>query len=131
METSTRLRPRPEKRITRKVISYDLALQARRLKREKPWTDHGHDAITIFRRQNARAVLIVLKADSKIRQHETKASVILQLIEGRVCVHLNDEAIELGPNMLVSIESHVAYEIEARGKDVTLLLTFCPSDCLS
>ena len=126
METRSRPRPRPEVRITRDVIPFDLVGQARTLRDEKPWADHGHDAMTLFRRDHSRAVLIVLKAGMKIPQHETPASVTLQPVEGRVRVHLRGEIIELGPHTLLSLESHVRYDIEARSQDVTLLLTFSP-----
>lgn len=124
--TTLRKRPRPERRVSRKIVALDLHAEAKALRREDTWRDHGHDAKMLSRREHERSILVVLRAGKKIPKHDADASVLLEPIEGRIRVHLPDDIVELGPGTLLSLDSHVPYDIEAKNADVAFLVTWCP-----
>jgi quercetin dioxygenase-like cupin family protein len=121
--TGARMRPRPEVRVARKVLLFDLKTEAEALKAEPPWKAHGHNAKTLVRRGDSRIVLTALKKDAHVHQHKHSASVSIQAEKGRVQVHLLDDVMELLPGMILSVAPDIAHDIEAMEESL-LLLTF-------
>lgn len=121
--TGTRPRPRPEERVARKVLLFDVKTEAEALEAEGPWKAHGHNAKTLVRRDDSRIVLVAMKAGIRLHQHKCAGSYTVQAEKGRVRVHLPDEVVELLPGMILSVAPGIAHDLEATEHSL-LLLTF-------
>jgi quercetin dioxygenase-like cupin family protein len=121
-----RPRPRPEPRLARTVVAFDLKTEAAALMAEAPWKANGHNAKTLVRRSDSRIVLLAMKAAARAHQHKHDASSTIQVETGRVRVHLQSEVVELTAGMLLSFVKGRSHDIEAL-EESTLVLTFALS----
>ncbi|HVO32187.1 MAG TPA: hypothetical protein VMV18_15700 [bacterium] len=113
----------------RKIIAFDLLAEAKAMKYEKAWNEHGHDAKTLAHREHVRSLLLVLKNGKRIPRHSMPGDVTLQGLDGRIRIHLPDEIVELGAGSLLSIDHDIPFDIEAKTGDCVVLVTFGTCNC--
>ena len=94
-------------------LSFDLAVEVDRLKREAPWRDHGHNAITLAKYPDLRFVVMALKKGAKMTTREPDERVSLQVLTGRIRVRVGKRDLELGQGHLLTMDRAQAHEVEA------------------
>lgn len=101
-------------------LSFHLGAEADRLRREKPWKEHGHNAITLAKYDDLCLVLEVLRAGSRVATREPHGRLSLEVLSGRIRLHAGGRMIELAQGHLAVLD--VAHEVEAP-EDAAFLLT--------
>ena len=115
--------PLPSKPSTAPAEVIDLATEARQLREERPYHQHGQAAKTLVKHEHFRVVLIAMKAGRRWNEHDVEESVSMQTIEGRVRAHLaSDGSVDLPQRCVLALEPERVHEFEAL-EDSTLLLT--------
>ena len=113
-ETSPVTRPaRAPHPVTGTALSFDLAAEAEKLRREPTWNAHGHNAKTLVKHPDFRVVLIALRAGARISEHKTDHCVTIHALEGTLRLQLRGETLELGSGSLLALEQTVLHDIEA------------------
>lgn len=103
-------------------LSFHLGAEADRLRREKPWKEHGHNAITLAKYDGLCLVLEVLRAGSRSAAREPHGRLSLEVLSGRIRLHVGGRVIELAAGHLVVLDRDMAHEVEAP-EDAAFLLT--------
>jgi len=103
-------------------LSFHLGAEADRLRRERPWKEHGHNAITLAKHPDLCLVLEVLRAGTRIPTREPQERLSLEVLSGRIRLQAGGRTIELPQGHLVVLDRAVAHEIEAV-EDSAFLLT--------
>lgn len=103
-------------------LSFHLGAEADRLRRERPWSERGHNAITLAKHADLRLVLEVLRAGARIATREPQERLALEVLAGRLRLHAGGRTMELGQGHLVVLDRGMAHEIEA-AEDSAFLLT--------
>lgn len=103
-------------------LSFDLAAEIDRLRRETPWRESGHNAITLAKYPDLRFVLTVLRGGVRMATHEPDERVSLQVLFGRLRVRAAQQVVELRQAHLLAVDRGQAHEIEAL-EDSAFLLT--------
>jgi len=103
-------------------LTFDLAAEADRLRREGPWKAAGHNAITLAKYPDLRLVLAVLRAGAHTAPQNPEERLALQLLSGRLRVQTGGQKVDLAAGQLLTIDSARAQDIEAV-EDATFLLT--------
>jgi quercetin dioxygenase-like cupin family protein len=103
-------------------LSFDLSAEADRLRRERPWADHGHNAITLAKYADLRLVLTVLRSGMHMLTHEPEERLAIQVVSGRLRIRTGRQRLELGMGHLMTLDRAQAHEVEAL-EDATFLLT--------
>jgi len=103
-------------------LSFDLAAELDRLKREGPWRERGHNAITLAKYPDLRFVLMALKQGARMAIHEPDERVSIQILSGRVRMGVGGRELELGPGQLLAMDRAQAHQVEAL-EECALLLT--------
>jgi quercetin dioxygenase-like cupin family protein len=103
-------------------LSFDLPAEIDRLRRERPWKEGGHNAITLAKYSDLRLVLAVLRSGMHMVTHEPDERIALQLLSGRLRVRTGTQAVELHAGELLTLDRTTAHEIEAL-EDAGFLLT--------
>jgi quercetin dioxygenase-like cupin family protein len=103
-------------------LSFDLSAEADRLRREGPWADHGHNAITLAKYSDLRLVLTVLRAGMHMLTHEPEERLAIQVITGRLRVRTGRQRLDLATGHLMTLDRAQAHEVEAV-EDAAFLLT--------
>jgi quercetin dioxygenase-like cupin family protein len=115
--------PLPDKPTSAPAEMIDLQTEARQLRDERPYQEHGQAAKTLVKHEHFRVVLIALKAGRRCREHDVEESVSVQAVTGRVRAHLASEGtIDLRTGCVLALEPERAHDFEAL-EDSTLLLT--------
>ena len=121
--TTTRLRPRPEKRVGQPVLLYDLDAEINALRRERAYQLHGHNAKTLVKRDHFRIVVTALARGTIMPAHADGESEVVQCLRGAVRVRLNGRVVDLTSGTMITIAPGVRRELEAV-EGCALLLTF-------
>jgi quercetin dioxygenase-like cupin family protein len=103
-------------------LSFDLAAEVDRLRRESPWRETGHNAITLAKYPDLRLVLTVLRAGARMETHELDERVSIQVISGRLVVRAAQQAVDLRQDHLLAVDRGQVHRIEAL-EDSAFLLT--------
>jgi len=94
-------------------LSFDLAAEADKLRREPTWQAHGHNAKTLVKHPDFRVVLIALRAGARMSEHKTDHCVTIHALEGQLRLQLPDGNLELKGGSLLALEQTVLHDIEA------------------
>ena len=119
--------PNPEEKardgrpISGSAVKVDLDAESAYLKANKSWHDNGHSSKILLKYPDIRVVLISLKAEARIREHHTNHRVTVQVVAGRVRLHLPDGVVELIRGNLLAIDRDAAHDVEAVEDSVLLL----------
>lgn len=103
-------------------LSFHLGAEADRLRHERPWAEHGHNAITLAKHADLRLVLEVLRAGARIATREPQGRMSLEVLAGRIRLHAGGRMMELAHGHLAVLDRGMAHEIEA-AEDSAFLLT--------
>src|SRR5689334_18204026 len=86
---------RPAERLADSVLTFDLAAELAQLRHEASWERADHNADTLVHEPEFRLVLIAMKPNGRIQEHHAAARISVQAIEGRLRLHLPDQAVDL------------------------------------
>ena len=95
------------------ILNFDLDAETAWLRDEEAWRAHGHNARTLIKHSEFRVVLIALQQGAQVHEKQTDERLAIQLLHGRVKLHVPTESVELRVNQLVSLDRHVPFSIEA------------------
>jgi quercetin dioxygenase-like cupin family protein len=101
----------------------DLDEEARQLRAQPAWNEHGQSAKTMVKHEHFRLVLVAVKAGRRCREHSAEESMSAHAIEGALRVHLEaGEDIELRAGTVLALAPGLCHDFEAI-EDSTVLLT--------
>jgi quercetin dioxygenase-like cupin family protein len=109
------------------LLHFNLTDEVRRLREEDSWTrGSGRSSKTLAKYPDFRIVLVLMKADSEMKEHHADARISIQTIQGRLRVHLPDQAIELGGGELMCLESGIPHDVKALEESAFLITVSWP-----
>ena len=121
-ETSPVTRPaRAPHPVTGTSLSFDLAAEAERLRREPTWQARGHNAKTLVKHPDFRVVLIALRAGARMSEHKTDHCVTIHALEGQLRLQLPNGTLDLAGGSLLALEQTLLHDIEAITDSVFVL----------
>jgi len=101
----------------------DLAEEARQLRSQPGWNEHGQSAKTLVKHEHFRIVLVAVRAGRRSAEHSAEESMSAQAIEGAVRMHLEAGGhVELRAGNVLALAPGLCHDFEAM-EDATLLLT--------
>ena len=104
------------------LLQIDLDRELQQLRREDSWQrETGRSSKTLAKYPDFRIVLILMKSGTRMRQHKAEGRVSLQLLDGRVCVHLADRKVDVSAGHLLVLDCGVLHDVEAREESALLL----------
>ena len=118
---STNNRPNGERMIDAPFVFTDIFRYLNQLKQESAYEKNDRNAITVFKTDRLTEVLLCLHSDATIEDNSIDGIVIIQVIEGKIKLLIEDKNLELGPGQLISLHPNVKHSIMAT-KDSSLLL---------
>jgi quercetin dioxygenase-like cupin family protein len=110
--------------LRRKVLAFDLGDEAAALRREHGWRDNGHSAKTLVKQHEQRIVLIAMKAGTRMAKHRAAGAVSIQVLSGRLQVHMGGTMIEVPAGGLLALDRALSHDVEAM-EDTNFVLTVC------
>ncbi len=91
------------------------------IKDEKAWDKNDRNAITVFKSDKMRIVLVAMHKDAEMQTEHPKNIFSIQVIKGKIKLHTNEKSIEVEKEQLFVLHENIPYKVEAVKKSIFLL----------
>jgi quercetin dioxygenase-like cupin family protein len=116
-----RSHPGSERSLSGPVRGFDLDEELARLREEKEWRDGQRNAITLRKGGGLNVVLLAMRAGDRLEEHSAPGPISLVIREGRIRFTAEGEAIEAGPETVLTCDAKIRHSVEALSNAVCLL----------
>jgi quercetin dioxygenase-like cupin family protein len=116
-----RARPGPERSLSKPVSGFDLNEELARLREEKEWREGRRNAITLHKGGGLSVVLLAMRTGDRLEEHSAPGPISLVVREGRIRFTAEGEAIEAGPETVLTCDAKIRHSVEALSDAVCLL----------
>jgi quercetin dioxygenase-like cupin family protein len=117
----SRVRPGSDRALSGPFRGFDLHEELTRLREEKEWREGRRNAITLGKVGGLSVVLMAMKAGDRLEKHSAPGPISLAVREGRIRFKAEGEAVEAGPETVLTCDAGVLHEVEALSDTVCLL----------
>lgn len=118
---STPHRPEGDRMVDGQLVSIDLPLFMERVKDEKSWQDGKRNAITVFKTNELRIVLISLHQGSEMARHIADGIISVQVLEGLIQFNTDDQSVGLSKGQMLALHERIPHSVKALQESVFLL----------
>lgn len=118
---STNLRPDGKRLMDAPMVSIDIPEFIKQLKTEVTWQTSDRNAITVFKTNGLRIVLIALHEEAVMQEHVTDGILSLQVLEGEINFSTDNESKRLRLGEMVTLHAGLAHTVKAIKESVFLL----------
>ena len=118
---ATELRPEGDRILDAPLVSISLSEFAKQIKSEKTWDNSDRNAITVYKTNGLRMVLVALKKDAVMKEHKAEGILSFQVIEGEVNFSTDDESKILKPGDMIALHQGLHHSVKAVAESVFLL----------
>ena len=120
-DSSSGQRPGSDRSLSGPLQSFDLDVEAARLRDEKEWREGRRNSITLRKGEGMSVVLMVMKAGDKLEEHSAPGPISLIIREGRIRFAAEGETVEAGPERVLTCDAGVRHSVEAVSDAVCIL----------
>lgn len=103
------------------LVSIDLPLLMEQIKEEKSWKDGKRNAITVFKTNELRIVLIALHEGSELARHVADGIISIQVLEGRMQFKTDQQSVDLGEGQMLVLHEEIFHSVKAIRQTIFLL----------
>ena len=118
---STHNRPEGERAVDAPVIEIDIPGYIKRIKREKAWDKNDRNAITVFKSDKLRVVIVGMRKKAEMTTERPENTFSVQVLDGRIKLHTAEKTVELREREMFVIHANIPYKIVAVKKSLFLL----------
>ncbi|KAA9039337.1 hypothetical protein FW778_10935 [Ginsengibacter hankyongi] len=114
-------RPEGNRNIDSPVLLVNTRDLIKQLMDENAWQENDRNAITIFKTDKMRIVLVALHKDAKTTTDRPENIFSLQVLKGKVKVTTDFSSTEVEKEMVLALHEQIPYSIKALKKSIFLL----------
>lgn len=114
-------RPEGDRSIDAPLLLMDIPKYIQQVKEEEAWRVNDRNAITLFKTNNIRLLLIALHAGAEMHTERPENVLILQVLEGRLQLRTNAALININKEQALALHEQIVYSITAIEEAVLLL----------
>lgn len=118
---STPQRPEGNRIMNANLVSIDLNHFMTMIKEEKTWKEGNRNAITIFKSNEVRIVLIALHPKGDLPQHTANGTISVQVLEGKMEFSTSEKTVELSKGEMIVLQKNIPHAVLAIEETVFLL----------
>ena len=119
---ATEQRPDGARPIDAPIVLINLPSFEDQIKDEPSWKDSDRNAITMFKSDKLRLVMVALHKGAVLNPHTAKGMVSIQLLNGRIKFCTDKEKVKMKKGDLLVLHEEVSHSVEAK-EESTILLT--------
>ena len=113
--------PESERPLRGPLQGFDLDEEISRLRAEREWQKGRRNAITLRKGGGLNVVLLAIRAGDRLEEHSAPGPISLVVREGRIRFVAEGEAVEAGPETMLTCDAKVRHTVEALSDAVCLL----------
>ena len=118
---ATRQRPMGDRTINAPLVTIDLPLFIEQIRNEEPWIDSDRNAITVFKTNGLRIVLIALHKGAEMIKHTADGLISLQVLEGQISFNTDERSVELSKGQMLALHAGIPHSVHAIAETIFLL----------
>lgn len=118
---STINRPEGERTVDAPVVEIDIPDFIKRIKKEKAWDKNDRNAITVFKGDKMRVVIVAMRKKAEMTTERPENIFSVQVLYGRVKLHTPEKTIEVREEEMFVLHANIPYKIVAVKKAIFLL----------
>lgn len=118
---ATLARPEGNRTVDADMVNIDLNKYIRQLKDEEAWINNKRNAITVFKSEHLRLVLIALHQDAGLPEHTADGTISVQVLEGHIVFKTNNEEVKLLEKNMVTLHEKIPHSVVAMEDSIFLL----------
>jgi len=104
------------------LLKFDLSRELLELRSKDSWgRGTGRGSKTLAKHSDFRVVLVLMKANTQMNQHQAEGRISIQQLFGRILVRLPHEQVTLSNGELLVLDGAVLHDIEAKEESAFLL----------
>ncbi len=118
---STKNRPEGERPVDAPVVVVNIPGFIKKIKKEKAWNKNDRNAITVFKSEKMRIILVALHKKAEMKTEHPENIFSVQVLDGKIKLHSLEKTTEVREEELFVLHANIDYRIEALKKSVFLL----------
>lgn len=118
---STELRPEGGRLMDAPVVPIDVPEFIKKIKNEPTWQKSDRNAMTIYKTNGMRIVLIALHEDAVLEKHTANGIISVQVLEGEINFTAADQPVVLRRGQMIALHRGVPHAVAAIKESVFLL----------
>lgn len=121
MNEATRNRPEGDRVIDAPMVEINLYKYIQQLKSEEAWLNSQRNAITLFKTDSMRIVLIGLHPDGTLPEHKAEGIISVQVLKGHIRFKVGEEEKKLVEGDIITLHEKISHSVTAVDESVFLL----------
>lgn len=118
---STELRPDGGRIMDAPLVSMDVPDFIKQIKNEPAWAKNDRNAMTIYKTNGMRIVLIALHEDKVIARHTANGVISVQVLDGEINFITDHQSVVLKPGQMIALHKGEPHSVAAIKESVFLL----------
>lgn len=118
---ATALRPEGERVMDAPLVSMDIPQFITQLKSEKAWETGDRNAMTVYKTNGMRIVLVALHEKAELKRHTAEGIISVQLLDGKIEFGTDDKTVELEIGQMIALHKGLHHWVKAIKESVFLL----------
>jgi len=118
---ATQQRPEGDRAMDATLVTIALPSFIKRIKQESTWKDSDRNAITVFKTNGMRLVLIALHAGAEMKTHTADGIISVQVIDGRMKFNADNRSVELNTGQMLALHKRIPHSVLAIDETIFLL----------
>jgi len=104
------------------LLKFDLSRELLELRSKDSWgRGTGRSSKTLAKHSDFRVVLVLMKANTQMNQHQAEGRISIQQLSGNIFVRLPHQQVTLRNGELLVLDGAVLHDIEAKEESAFLL----------
>jgi quercetin dioxygenase-like cupin family protein len=123
---ATAQRPEGDRSLDAALVSIDLPAFVKQIREESTWKESDRNAITVFKTNGLRIVLVALHKDAEMPMHIADGIISAQVLEGQMQFNTQWRSVELSRGQMLALHERIPHCVLAL-KETLFLLTLTTS----
>ena len=118
---ATNQRPQGDRIMDASLVTMDLGSFTEQIRNEQAWKESDRNAITVFKTNGMRIVLIALHKDAEMAKHKADGMISVQVLEGQILFTTEEQSVKLGKGEMLALHENVPHSVLAKEETIFLL----------
>lgn len=118
---ATPKRPEGERTLDAPLVAIDLNKYKEQILSEESWLNNKRNAITVFKSDAMRIVMIGLHKDAELPEHKADGIISVQLIQGHIAFRTANDEQKLTEGDMITLHEKIPHSVQAMEDSIFLL----------
>ncbi len=118
---ATPQRPEGDRMLDAPMVEMDLNKLMAQIKSEAPWEKADHNAITIFKSDLMRIVMMGMHENAELKTHTANGTISVQVIAGNIHFTANDHTTSMEAGQMLVLHEKIPHSVVALKESFFLL----------